>query len=80
MLLLVSGGNFWTSKPVGGTRIEMILMPTRAVGVADLGAAVVFLVISIATRTAPTPSRGHPTRSAGSSSWPRVKIALGELI
>ena len=58
MSLSVSVGNSWNSKPVGGARFEMIFPSPRAVGVADLGAVVAFLVSSGSMRAAPLPDGG----------------------
>ena len=49
----------WTSNPVGGVRFGMRFPPPRAVGVADLGAAVAFLLSSKSARESPSMDRGE---------------------
>ena len=53
MSLSELAGNYWTSKPVGRKRFEMLLLPLRAIGVINAWAVVVLLVISGAVRAAP---------------------------
>ena len=47
------------SKPVGGLRFKIKLLPPRAVGVAGSGAAVVLSVSFEAARAAPAPAGGE---------------------
>ena len=55
----MSVGKYRPSKPVGREGFEILLPPTRAVGVADSGAAVAFLASSRAVRELLVLARGE---------------------